>query len=120
MDNIVKSFLCFKNQIKLYHWRTTSYARHKATDDFLISFDEKVDKFVEAMIGGRDIKPSDKFRIDFVSLTDKSVIDYINTFKEFLVFELPTLLFEHETDLFNLKDEILADLNKMIYLFRLK
>jgi hypothetical protein len=120
MDNIVKSFLSFKIQIKLYHWKTTSYARHKATDEFLISFDEKVDKFVEAMIGGRDIKPTDKFRMDLVSLTEKSVVDYINSFKQFMVFELPALLFEHETDLFNLKDEILSDLNTMLYLFKLK
>ena len=120
MDNVVKSFLSFKIQIKLYHWRTISYARHKATDEFLISFDDRVDKFVEAMIGSRDVKPIDKFRMDLVSLTEKTIIDYINSFKQFLIFELPSLLFEHEMDLFNLRDEILSDLNKMLYLFRLK
>ena len=119
MDHIVPAMLTFRNQIKLYHWKTSSYARHKATDEFLELFDQKVDKFVETMLGGRDIKIKDKFKIDFVVTSDKTITDYVNEFKHYLVEELPQYLLETETDLLNLRDEILNDINQMLYLFRL-
>lgn len=120
MDDIVIGFLSFRNQIKLYHWKTSLYPRHVASDSFLTNFDEKTDKFVEAMSGGRDIKPNDGFTIKFDKLNDRNILDYINNFKEWLLVKLPTYLFEFETDLMNLRDEIVCDVNKILYLFKLK
>lgn len=120
MDDIVIGFLSFRNQIKLYHWKTSLFPRHKASDEFLSDFDDKIDKFVEAMSGGRDIKPNDGFNIKFDKLNDRNVIEYVLNFKEWLLVKLPTYLFDFETDLVNLRDEIVADLNKMLYLFKLK
>lgn len=120
MDDIVNGFLTFRNQIKLYHWRTSLNPRHMASDKFLELFDEKTDKFVEAMSGGRDIKPNDGFSIKFNKLNDKNIFEYVINFKEWLLVKLPTYLFDFETDLLNLRDEIVCDLNQMLYLFRLK
>ena len=44
-------FLTIRTEIKLYHWQTRSYARHKATDRFLETFEPLVDRFVEAAQG---------------------------------------------------------------------
>ncbi len=44
-------FLEVRTQIKLYHWQTRSYARHKATDRFIETFEPLVDRFVEAAQG---------------------------------------------------------------------
>ena len=44
-------FLNIRSTIKLYHWQTRSYARHKATDKFLETFEPLVDRFVEAAQG---------------------------------------------------------------------
>ena len=38
-------------QIKLLHWQTKSYARHKAYDDIYHSLGDLVDKFVEMYMG---------------------------------------------------------------------
>ena len=119
MDHIVPAMLTFRNQIKLYHWKTGSYSRHKATDEFLELFDQKVDKFVETMLGGRDAKIKDKFKIEFIVTSDKNITSYVNDFKDYLIEELPKHLNDRETDLLNLRDEILNDINQVLYLFRL-
>jgi len=120
MDHIINQFIKLRNQIKLYHWKTSLYPRHVSSDTFLKKFDKHIDKFIETMSGGRDIKPVDGFNVKFEKLNDKNVFDYVNIFKEWLMEKLPTCLYEYETDLLNLRDEILADVNRMLYLFRLK
>ena len=44
-------FLEVRTQMKLYHWQTRSYARHKATDRFIETFEPLVDRFVETAQG---------------------------------------------------------------------
>ncbi len=43
--------LTIRNQIKLYHWQTKSFARHKATDDLTAALDLAIDNFVEVYMG---------------------------------------------------------------------
>ena len=50
-QNIVTMFLQMLNTVKLYHWKTSSYAQHKATDDLYSSLNESIDSFVEIMLG---------------------------------------------------------------------
>lgn len=49
--DLVASMLTIRNQIKLYHWQTHRFSRHKATDDLVSSLDENIDKFVEIYMG---------------------------------------------------------------------
>ena len=46
--DIVSSLLTIRNQVKLYHWQTGSFARHKATDDLTAALDLNIDAFVES------------------------------------------------------------------------
>ena len=48
---VVVKFLQILNTIKLYHWRTNSYATHKATDDAYDKLNANIDKFVEVLLG---------------------------------------------------------------------
>ena len=50
-SQIVHVFIELLNIVKLYHWKTTSYAQHKATDELYATLNERVDKFVETMLG---------------------------------------------------------------------
>ena len=120
MTSIVEPMMEFRNQIKLYHWKTSSFARHKGTDKFLEKFDKLFDEFIEVLTGSRGEKISDSFSVKFVQVTDKTASGYVKSFREWLTESLPTLLFEHETDLSNLRDEILANTNRLLYLFELK
>ena len=119
MESIIKTMLNFRNQIKLYHWKTDSYSRHKATDNFLELFDEKTDRFIETMMGCRNIKIKDKFKLEFTNINDKNADDYVKTFRKWLAETLPKSLLENESDLLNIRDEILGDVNRMLFLFTL-
>ena len=120
MEKIVKPMMEFRGQVKLYHWKTSSFARHKGTDKFLEKFDKLIDEFVEVLSGSRGEKVTDNFSIKFKTLTDKTAENYLKTFRDWVSEKLPTFLHEHETDLLNLKDEILANVNRLLYLFSLK
>jgi DNA-binding ferritin-like protein len=37
--------------IKLYHWKTHSYATHRATDELYSSLNKNMDKFIEVILG---------------------------------------------------------------------
>lgn len=42
-------FLEMLMMVKLYHWKTHSYATHKATDQLYDSLNDNVDKFIEVL-----------------------------------------------------------------------
>ena len=117
-SHIVKIFIEMLNMVKLYHWKTRSYAQHKATDDLYEKMNEHIDKFVEVLLG------KDGTRIQMmqtkISLLDPHNIDNfkerIFEYREFLV-DL-NLIFNKTTDsdLLNIRDEILADINQFLYL----
>ena len=119
MHEIVQPMMEFKEQVKLYHWKTHSYARHKTTDKYLSIFAKQIDKFVEVLLGSRNDKNIPTFSLKFKNINDKNAKEYVESFRDWVRDSLPTMLYEHETDLLNIKDEILADLNRLLYLFNL-
>ena len=50
-QQIVTMFLQMLNTVKLYHWKTSSYAQHKATDELYTNLNLNIDTFVEIMLG---------------------------------------------------------------------
>ncbi len=112
--------MCFTLQLlnKLYHWNTTSFARHKATDDFNSSLQSILDKFVEVYIGRYTVKPVvKKLRLDESNLSDEGIVRLFIAVREYLkTFEKKFT----DTDLLNLRDELLANVNQTLYLFNLK
>jgi hypothetical protein len=114
----VQFFMTLRNSIKLYHWNTKSYSRHKATDQFIENFDKLTDRFVEVYIGhhGRHLSDS---TIDLQIYNEKSIIALIEKAREWLTVHLPKQIGEKDTDLLNIRDEMLAEINQMLYLFTL-
>lgn len=118
----VHFFFVMRNQIKLYHWQTYSYARHKATDDVVKSLDDHIDEYVEVYMGkyGR-MKMTPKtgtFKVE--NLTDKKAAAFVKECIQMLVGPLvKDLNPKRDTDLFNIRDEMLGDLNQLLYLFSL-
>ena len=113
--------LTLRNQVKIYHWETKVYARHKATDDLVDKLDDNIDKFVEVYIGkyGRPTLNSRTGRIMIRNFNDKEAPVLLKQAIHWMTHKLPTLLKKEDTDLLNIRDEILADLNQTLYLFTL-
>ena len=137
-SDLAHLFLAVRTQIKLYHWQTRSYARHKATDRFIETFEPLVDRFVEAAQGitianaGRDDVPR---IVDFAALhhrypdmrtitdqgfvfetpTDDTALEYLSLFRETLnELELP------QSELAQIRDDMLEITDVTLYLFTLK
>ena len=116
-------FFHMREQIKLYHWQTHLYSRHKATDDVLESLDKNIDEFVEVYMGkyGRPKMTEKQGCIKITNMSEKQAVVFIKRCVQHLLTDVVKgLTPERDSDLFNVRDEMLGDLNKLLYLFTLK
>ena len=118
---ILQVMLFVRNQVKIYHWQTMSFARHKATDDLVSSLDENIDKFTEVFMGkyGRPHFTAKTSSIELFDGKDEKGAAILVESVKWLMVDLPKKLKKSDTDLLNIRDEIVADLNKARYLFTL-
>lgn len=116
--DIVTELLTIRNQIKLYHWQTGSFARHKATDDLTAALDLNIDSFVESYMG-RYGRPKVIRTIKLHNFTEEAARKFVAKKTAFLSKDLPKMISKDDTDLLNLRDTILGDVNKVLYLFTL-
>lgn len=121
MNVIVHSFLNFQVMLKIYHWQTTSYPRHIASDALFGKISASIDKFVEILQGSRDkrVVLNANQTINLRNFDDKSGLNLLYGFKDWIEEELTRYINSEETDLINLRDEMLADINQTLYLFSL-
>jgi hypothetical protein len=115
--HLIQDFMNFLLNMKMYHWKTTSYPRHKASDDCFQKIHELIDEFVEVSIGkyGRNkVFGKVKGSCTILNLTDKSVIPFVNQFKN----KLEKIDIKAD-DLLSIRDEMVAELNQCLYLFTL-
>jgi len=115
---IVAIFFNIRDQVKLYHWQTKSFAEHKATDDLVGKLDTSIDTFVEAYMG-RYGRPRLNQTYPLKNLTVSGIRSFIARSDDWLTYKLPRMVKKTDTDLLNIRDEILADLNQIKYLFTL-
>jgi len=122
MGDIINVLLTLRNQIKIYHWQTESFSRHKTTDDLVSSLDENIDNFVEVLMGRYGVPHFSKKngKITLHDSEDKTAAKLLHGCVTFLEKVLPEFLEETDTDLLSIRDDILVDLNKAIFLFRLR
>ena len=119
MDEILKHLVMHTNQIRMYHWKTKLFARHKSTDKYLKIIDPIIDNIIESLQGGRELRISDSFTAKYTSVTDKKAVGYLEDHKTWLITNFPKLLVKTESDILNLRDELLAAVNRLLYLFTL-
>jgi hypothetical protein len=116
--DIVCHLLTIRNQIKLYHWQTKQFARHKATDDLTAALDLSIDNFVESYMG-RYGRPTVSGGIKLHNFSESAATTFVSKETTYLQTVLPRKLGKADSDLLNIRDEILAELTKVSYLFTL-
>ena len=120
--SIVHMFLSMLNAVKLYHWKTRSYAQHKATDDLYASMNEHIDKFVEILMGKQETRVFTHGKT--IVLADvnkkKQFKTSIYQYRDYLIGLSQELDDQKDTDLLNVRDEILGDVNQFLYLLTLE
>jgi hypothetical protein len=121
-ETIIQMFFHMLLNIKLYHWQTTVYARHIASDTLHGKLSELIDKFVEVYIGRYNKRPkfsNHTFSVQVKQFNDNNVVDILQEYIHHLKYEVPKQLHSTDTDLLNIRDEMMAELNQTLYLFTL-
>ena len=117
--DIVTHLLTIRNQVKLYHWQTKQFSRHKATDDLTAALDLSIDTFVESYMG-RYGRPKVSGSIKLHNFSESAAKSFVAKETGYLQRDLPRKIGKQDTDLLNVRDEILGELNKVLYLFTLQ
>ena len=122
IGDIAVIFLSFRDQLKIYHWQTTSYSRHKATDKLLTIMNEQIDRFMETLQGSRGkrlVINQSTNTLTIRNCTHEDANTLLIAFKSWLLSGLDRSLEPYDKDLNNIRDEILGSVNKTLYLFSL-
>jgi DNA-binding ferritin-like protein len=120
-EEIILKLVQVQVQFKFMHWQTTGDAKHRAYGDIYDTLGDLIDSFAEAMMGkyGRPEFESE-FSIMFQDLKSLSLQNFMDRITDFLVSITEMLDPKYDTDLLNLRDEMLAAINKLKYLLTLK
>jgi len=120
--NNIHFLLTLRNQLKLYHWQTKSYARHVAVDKILEQLDGHIDTFVEVYMGkyGRPKLTGTEGVLKIQNLTDTGAMSYCKSAVTHLQNQLVKGLKADDSDLINLRDEMLAAVHQLLFLFSLQ
>jgi len=108
LENTVEKMLEMLMYIKIYHWKTSSYATHKATDKLYALLNEHMDKFVEIYLGkqSKDVPLVANFSAKF--LNEKKFIS-----KQNHLFDIWKM--HMDEDLISVRDDLVGDLNNFLF-----
>lgn len=115
----IKFFLELQSQLKILHWQTKSHAKHIAFGDTYDALDGIIDTYVEVCMGkhGRFTLEEEDRTLTINNLSDIDLVAMISAAREVIT---TMEIDEKDTDLLNLRDEILTQVNKLAYLLTLR
>ena len=119
-EAIQTMMLQMQNQYKIFHWQTTSFSQHKSFDEIVGALISNIDEFIETYMGkyGRVIA-SNTFNLTLANLSNTDAVAATDNYINFLIGLSNQLDGSKDSDLLNIRDEILAGLNKLKYLLTL-
>lgn len=117
----VKFLLELQTQLKIYHWQTKGFARHEAFGKVYDELGDLIDEFIEQAMGkyGRFVLDDETKTLQMFNLSESKPKDAINTSCDVLI-GFTEELDPKDTNLLNLRDEILGLLYKLQYLLTLE
>jgi DNA-binding ferritin-like protein len=110
----------FSNALKFFHWQTKIYAKHTALGELYSDVTELVDEFAETAMGKYGRVDVAGLSYDFVNISDANVLTAIDDMIEKAINLTDVLDARKDTDLLNLRDELMGKCNKTKYLLTLK
>lgn len=122
MDKVIVNLLKLQNQLRVLHWQTLSYAAHKALGSAYEDLDSLIDSLVEIHQGkyGRIVFDT-PIALGLVNQDEIDLEDVLTQLNDYLTSTFNEM---HDpvkdTDCLNIRDEILAVINKLRYLLTLK
>lgn len=98
------------------------FSRHMGTDNVLDKLDELTDMFVEVYMGkrGRPSLTRTTNTITLRNMSEKAAVKFVKDCIQYLQTTVPKALKPQDTDLINIRDEMMGELHKLLYLFTLR
>jgi hypothetical protein len=118
MHEIASTLVAIQTQLRFFHWQTKSYARHRAYGGTYSAMNKLIDGFVEVLMGKYGRVPALPFKV--YNRNEKDVVSFIDETVLYLLNLDNVLDSQTDTDLLNIRDEMLAEFNKLKYLITLK
>jgi hypothetical protein len=107
-----------QQQLRALHWETKSYSRHKAYGKAYEGLDDLIDRFTEVSMGKYGRVKFNGSKLTILDIEDELLNDFISkTIAELNSFT--ERLDAKDTDLLNIRDEILGEINRLKYLLTL-
>lgn len=126
MSNVVLNFFIIQNYLKINHWQTSSYATHVAIGNLYDALNLLIDQFIETLQGKmtKHIQFKNPEKIEISNQSDNDVKRLITICIRWIENELPKILLRDEkivmsSDLKNIADEMVGELNKTLFLLTL-
>ncbi len=113
---LLNMFFHHQTTVKMTHFSTNSFAVHKATDGYLVKFDVNFDRYMEVLQGAIGKSDVGQLTLDPVTI-HKSAEELTGHLKEFRkkIHKISCMI-KYMPDLNNIRDEIMADVEQLIYL----
>lgn len=112
VPNFIGCLLFSRTQAHIFHWQTTSFARHKALDDYYSGIVDLVDSLVEAYQGTNPIIKG-FINNERISNNEEGVIPYFE--KLLLYVQEYRQVIGSDSDLQNIIDEIVNLIKSTLY-----
>jgi DNA-binding ferritin-like protein len=121
LNSNVNLFLGIHAQLKVFHWQTKGYARHNAFASTRDDLEGLMDDFIEEAMGqyGRFILDEETNTIKLANLNELKPLEMVETICQALV-QMTEQLDPKDTNLLNIRDEILGKFQKLKYLLTLE
>ncbi len=120
-EDLIKKLVQIQLQWKFLHWQTFGDAKHRTYGQIYDGLGDLIDTFTETMMGkyGRpEFDP--EFALMFQDISTLSIQKFMDGTTEFLVEMTDQLDGRYDTDLLNIRDEMLGLINQSKYLLTLK
>jgi len=115
---MVDKLLGLQNQLRMLHWGTNSYAEHKALGKAYEALDGLIDQFVETWMGinGKELGSVKLVLSPYNRGSTEKLLDQA---VQFFTGDMDQMV-SGNTDLANIRDEMLGTINHTKYLLTLK
>lgn len=119
-NDVIKMLMQMVNQVKLFHWQTESYGHHKALDKLYSNLSDLMDEFVEVCMGKHGRPNYGGECVLKIFDLNNNLDAFLDEGIEFLVSLDEMYQDPEDSDILNIRDEMMAQLTKTKYLITLK
>jgi hypothetical protein len=118
--NYVTKLLTLQNQIRVWHWQSEKHSIHVSLGMIYDKLDTLIDSFIEEFSGeyGK-IMNREGFNIVLKNINELNMVEFINQYIEYLTTEVPKGIKPTDTNLTNIRDTLISELQQLKYLLTL-